>query len=236
VIRVGSGQGHQSCLALGDLVVARATALGSVVPEAADGQQHQAWVQLAEAVQAEAEAIHDPWPEVFHEDVRPLDEPLEATASLVRLQVELDRLLVAVGGQEVCRDGVVVRSDERRTPVARLVADARRFHLDDAGSHVAEHHRGVRSGQGSAEVDDNGAGERPGRHGRGHGRRRGCTCRSSGEANGSVVELALAGVSGWFTALLSVGPVVPGLVRWWADDRVDVSGGVRTVALRPQWS
>ena len=75
-------------------------------------------------------------------------------AAVVGLEVEGDRLLVAVAGQEVGRDRVVLRADERRPPAAGVVAGAGRLDLDDAGAEVAQHHPGVRAGEGAGQVDD----------------------------------------------------------------------------------
>ena len=43
---------------------------------------------------------------------------------------------------------------ERRAPAAGVVAAAGALHLDHPGAEVAQHHRGVRAGEGAGEVDD----------------------------------------------------------------------------------
>ena len=45
-------------------------------------------------------------------------------------------------------------ADERRPPAAGVVAVPGRLDLDHPGAEVAEHHRGVRAGEGAGEVDD----------------------------------------------------------------------------------
>lgn len=152
-VGVGSGDGHEPGLALGDLVVARAPTLRTVVTEAADREHDETGVELVEPVVAEAEAVHDPRTEVLDEDVGALDEPGEHVAPVVGLEVEGDRLLVAVGAEEVRRDRVVLGPDEGRSPAPRVVTGGR-LDLDDASTHVAQHHRGVRAGEGSGQVDD----------------------------------------------------------------------------------
>ena len=101
VVRVRSGQRHQAGLALRDLVVAGAAALGAVVAEAGDGEDHQAGVQLVERVEAEAEPVEHAGAEVLDQDVGPPDKVEQDLPVVLGLQVEGDGLLVAVGGQEV---------------------------------------------------------------------------------------------------------------------------------------
>ena len=48
---------------------------------------------------------------------------------------------------------VVRRPPERRTPAAGVVASPRRLDLDDAGTEVAHHHRGVRTRESAGQVD-----------------------------------------------------------------------------------
>jgi hypothetical protein len=93
------------------------------------------------------------------------NQPGERRAAVVVLQVEDHRLLVAVAGQEVRRLAGVLGADERGSPPAGVVAPARVLDLDHAGAEVAEHHRGVRAGEGAGQVDDDDVRERS-RHGR----------------------------------------------------------------------
>ena len=128
------------------------------MPEAADRQHDQAWVELVEALGREAEPVEDPGAEVLDEHVGPLRQPGEDVAAVVGLQVEDDRLLVAVRGEEVGRDVRVVGADEGRAPAAGVVTGVG-LDLDDARAHVAEHLAGLRSGQGTRQVDDEDAGQ-----------------------------------------------------------------------------
>jgi hypothetical protein len=161
VVRPGPGQRHQAGLTLGDLVVAGAPTLGPVVAEAADRQLHQPRVQLGQHVGAEAEAGQRAGPEVLQQHVRTPQQLGEHRLVVVVLEVEGDRLLVAVGGQEVRRLPVAgVRLHERRAPAAGVVPAAGVLHLDHPGAEVAEHHPGVRPGEGPGQVDDENAVER----------------------------------------------------------------------------
>ena len=153
-VGVGAGQRHQPGLALRDLVVARAAALGAVVAEPADRQDDQARVELVQPLDREPEPVQHAGAEVLQQDVGVGDHAGQDAAAVVALEVQRDGLLVAVAGQEVRRDRVVLRADERRPPAAGVVAGAGGLDLDDAGAEVAQHHPGVRPGEGAGQVDD----------------------------------------------------------------------------------
>ena len=118
VVRPAAGQRHQAGLALGDLVVAGATALGPVLAEAADLDDDQARVDLVQPLDGEAEPVEHAWTEVLDEDIAVTHQPGEDVLTIRRLEVEGDRLLVAVGAEVVRRDRLVVRADEGRTVAA----------------------------------------------------------------------------------------------------------------------
>ena len=93
--------------------------------------------------------------------VSALHESGEDLGAFPRLQVQRDRLLVAVARQEVrgnsfrdARTAGAALRHERWTPPTGVVTASRRLDLDDAGTEVAQHHPGVRAGEGTAEVDD----------------------------------------------------------------------------------
>jgi hypothetical protein len=48
---------------------------------------------------------------------------------------------------------------ERRRPATAVITALGRLHLDHAGAEVAEHHAGVRSGEGAGWIDDRDVGE-----------------------------------------------------------------------------
>ena len=103
---------------------------------------------------AEAEPLEHAGAEVLDEDVGPVDEREQHVLVGRVLEVEGDRLLVAVGRQEVRRLAPSLLADEGRSPAAGVVPAARRLDLDDPGALVGEHHRRVRPGEGAGEVDD----------------------------------------------------------------------------------
>ena len=125
VVGSGAGQRHQSGLALRDLVVPGASAFGSVVTETADGQDDQPRVELGEPFGRESQAVEDAGAEVLHEDVGAPHEGFEGARPSSALEVEGDRLLVPVRGQEVGRFALGVRGlHEGRPPAAGVVAAA----------------------------------------------------------------------------------------------------------------
>ncbi len=161
IVRPRAGQRHQAALALGDLVVPGPASLRTIAPEPRDGQHNEPRVELREPDVAESQPVHHPGPEVLQEHVGPLDQPREQLPSLVGAQVGRHGLLVPVAREEV--RGLprpAGRIDERRTPPATVVTAVRGLDFDHPGAEVAEHHGGVRAGQGAGEVDDDEPGER----------------------------------------------------------------------------
>jgi hypothetical protein len=75
-------------------------------------------------------------------------------------QVEREPALVVIEHVEQRRGAM----RERRPPVARVVALAGRFHLDDVGAEVGEDRACVGAGDAVAEFDDRGAGQRQSVH------------------------------------------------------------------------
>ena len=106
----------------------------------------------------EAQSIEDARPEVLDEDVGPLHESGEDVASVVGFEVEDDRLLVAVRREVVGRDRVVLGPDEGRSPTPGVVTGVG-LDLDDASTHVPQHHSRLRPGESPGEVDDEDVGE-----------------------------------------------------------------------------
>lgn len=110
--RRGAGQRHQAGLTLGDPAIPGAASFGPVVTEPADGEQDESGVEVTEAGEVEPEPLENAGPEVLHQDVGALDETLEVAVARVGLEVELHGLPIAVGGQEIGRDGVVLGPDD----------------------------------------------------------------------------------------------------------------------------
>ena len=154
-----AGQAHQARHRLDDEVVAGQHAALLRRTEAADGGVDDARVGRGDVVVAEAEAGEPAGPEVLHHDVGAARRaPGRASRSLVVLEVEGDRALVAVDAEVVRRDAVA----HRRLPGAGVVT-GRRLDLDHLGAEVGQQHRGVGAGQDPREVGDQQPGKRSGR-------------------------------------------------------------------------
>jgi len=74
MVGIGTGERHESGLALGDLVVAGSSGFGSVVAEAADRERHEGGVELGEPFGGEAEPVEHTGPEVLDQDVGATDQ------------------------------------------------------------------------------------------------------------------------------------------------------------------
>ena len=154
VVRARTRDRHEPRLALGDLVVAGTTALGTVVAEAGDRQDHQARVELQAALRGEAQAVHNAGAEVLDDHVCALDELFENVLAVLALEIQRDGFLVAVARQEVRGLLLVFRPHVLRAPAARVVTAGGVFYFDDPRAEVAEDLACVRAGESAGEVYD----------------------------------------------------------------------------------
>jgi hypothetical protein len=127
--------------------------------EAGDGQDHQPRVQLMHGCRREAQAVHHPGAEVFDHHVGALQQAPQHFLPVGAFQVQADRFLVAVAGHEVGGLQVIRGANEGRAPASRIVPGSGVFHFDDPGAQVRQHHSGVRTGQGPAQVNNKVAGQ-----------------------------------------------------------------------------
>jgi len=144
---------------LGDLVVTCAATLRPVVAETGDRKDDQAWIALLQGCDGEPEALEHTGAEVLHQYIGAVHEVEQHLTVVSVLQVEGDRLLVAVSGQEVRRlrplcNRRAVGRDERWSPAAGVVAARGVLDFHDAGAEVTQHHGGVRASKGPRQVDD----------------------------------------------------------------------------------
>src|SRR5262249_54433024 len=91
--------------------------------------------------------------EVVDDDVRAGDEFPRDGQAVVRFQVQRQRFLAAVAGEEVRADS----AHERRAQVPRLIAAPRLFDLDGARAVVGEELGAERAGENAGEVGDDDA-------------------------------------------------------------------------------
>jgi hypothetical protein len=125
------------------------------VAEPADRQHNQSGIELCQALMRKTKPVKYTGPEVLHQYVGTADQIPQCRLAGVVLEVEGDGLFVAVCAEEVRGLAVAVeRVDERRAPSAGVVTAVGVFHFDDVGAEVPEHHRRVRAGQGTGQVDD----------------------------------------------------------------------------------
>ena len=164
VVRTGTGEGHQPGLALQDLVVSAAGGLRPVMSETGDRQDDQSGVELVHRCGGEAQTVEDTGPEVLEKDVRAFDETAQHLLAVVALEVEGDRFLVAIAGEEVGGLAVVLGTHEGRAPGSGVVTGGL-FDLDDSRAQVGQHHAGVGPGEGPAQIHDEVAVERASRVG-----------------------------------------------------------------------
>ena len=166
LVRRGTGQRHQPGLALRDLVVARAAALGPVVAEAGDREHHQPRVDLVQPLDREAEPVEHAGPEVLHQHVGAGHQPGQELPALLGLEVGGHRLLVAVRDRKYVdtgsssgptNGGPQDRESSPPSGVSTLITRAPR-----SPSIIAACGPGERAGQ----VDDDQVGEHPERAGR----------------------------------------------------------------------
>ena len=135
---------HQAADRLHDEVVAGLGRVRAVRAEARDREVHEVGVDRRQGGVVEPEPREPADAVVLDQDVGLGQEAAKDAAAGLRLEVEADRALVAVHGQEVgrgLRAGRLV-TDPRRAPAARRVA-LRRLDLDDVRAEVAQDHRAI---------------------------------------------------------------------------------------------
>ena len=98
--------------------------------ETADGQDDQSRIEFGQPLGGESESIENSGAEVLHENVGAADKIFEGCAPAVGFEVERDRLLVPVRGEEVRRFPLRVRwfqrwLHKRRPPPTGVVATVR---------------------------------------------------------------------------------------------------------------
>ena len=127
-----AGDRHQPAGALHHRVVGGAQPPRTGLPEARDAGVDQSRVARGELLVAQAQPVHDPGPEVLHQDVGAAAIRREQRAVLGLAQVERDRLLAAIDPREVQRLAVdegavgaaVVAADRRSTLMTRAPRSA----------------------------------------------------------------------------------------------------------------
>ena len=150
-----AGDAHDPRRRLHQRVVARLGGERPVAPEGADRRVDEPRVARPERLRPEAEPLGRAGAQALHRHVRAVGEPQQRLEPLRRLQVERERALARVRGEE--HDAAAL--EEPRAPVARLVAAAGMLDLDDVGAQRAEDLGGGRPGERARQVEHADAGE-----------------------------------------------------------------------------
>ena len=99
-------------------------------------------------VVTQAKALHHSRSKVLDDDVCIRGELEKDLLGLVLLEVKGEAALVAIDGHEIG----ALALNERRAPVAGVVAAARNLDLDDVRPVVAQHQGAERAGQGAGQI------------------------------------------------------------------------------------
>ena len=161
-----AGNAHQAAERLQQRVVARRALQRTFGAEGGQIAIDQLRLVLTKRRGIELIALDQPGPHVLHHDVGVLEDVAPQRLALgIVLQVQRRRILVAVDGLKHAGGAV----QERRTPVARVVAALRIFDLDHGGAEFGQHQSGDRRGDAVAQFDDDDIFER-----QFHGAQRSC--------------------------------------------------------------
>ena len=136
-------------------VVTCAMRIGSGLAEAADRAQDDLRIRCGEGRVPDAELVHHARPEALDHDIRGRHHPQQRGATGRRLEVERERALPAIHGEEPARQATLAG---RQAP--QVVANAWVLDLHDIGAEIREHHRQERPRQEPRQIEDAGAGQR----------------------------------------------------------------------------
>jgi hypothetical protein len=143
---------------LDNLVVGRPPPHRTGGAEARQGAVDQPGVERLEPSGTESEAVEHTGPEVLQQHVRGLDEPAEHLRAVLVLQVDSDRPLAGVLGEE--RDAEAPGAELGiGAELPRQVTRARQLHLHDVGAEQRQLVTGERPGKHVGQVQDPDPGE-----------------------------------------------------------------------------
>ncbi len=145
-----AGDGDDAGEGLHERVVAGVLAERPLAAERADRDVDDARAALPHRLGAEAEPLGEPRSQALEEDVRARRQAEHRLAAAGGAQVDRDRALPRVGGEE--EDALAV--GERRAPEPRLVAALGPLDLDDVRSERGEDLGAERAGERRGDVED----------------------------------------------------------------------------------
>ena len=146
-----AGDAHNTALRLDDRVIAGERPIGAGLAIAGDGAVDQAGIVRAQAFIAQPHPLHPTRLEVFHHHIGLHSQPPEDRPAGLRLQIERQATLIAIGAQKICTLPAI---GEGRTPVAGVIPPARLLDLDHFGAVIAQRHGGIRAGQDARKVEN----------------------------------------------------------------------------------
>jgi len=148
-----AGDAHHPGHALDDLVVGREVSQRAVLAEAGDRAVDQPRVLPKQIGMPKAQAAHYPRAEILHDHVGAAHQATEDLLALLGLEVERDRALAGILGQE--RDTHVGLVQRRvSAELTRQIACAARLDLNDIGAHVRQLVAGKGAGQHVRQIED----------------------------------------------------------------------------------
>ena len=144
------GDAHQPALGLHHRVVTGFRAPGSRLAEPGNRAINETRMLRREPLVPQPDPLHLRGSEIFDQHVGPREQRIQNRPRALVLEIERERLLVAVDAEEVG----ALAADKGRPPRAGVVASPRLLDLDHSSSEVAQLHRAIRPGQDAAEIQD----------------------------------------------------------------------------------
>ena len=150
-----AGDAHQSGHALNEIIVAGLVLIGAGVTEARQRAIDQRGVFRRQAFVIETVFGEASGLEILHHHMGAPRQPFHQCRAFGIGEIDGDGFLVAVGGKEI--GGVGFRAvcvfQEGRAEMARLVAFAGLFDLDDLRTQIAQYLRGPWTGEHAAQIE-----------------------------------------------------------------------------------
>ena len=154
-----AGDAHEAAHGLGHQVEAAAIAPRAGEAVAGDRAIDQAWIALFQPGLSEAEARQHAGPVVLDEHVGPGEQAVQHRLAMRRLEVEGERVLVAVDGHET--GGLIADPVLGHRVVAGGLAARRPLDLDHLGAQVGQHQPAGGRGENVRQLDHPDAREGP---------------------------------------------------------------------------
>ncbi len=148
-------------------VVARPMAVRTGLAEACQRAINQLWIAAAEACLIQPVLEQPANLEVFDEDIGAPGQFAHGPLSWSGRDVDGNRAFVAIAGEKIggIATAAIGAFNERRTPVAGVVASSGALDLDNSGAEVREDLGAPGAGQNARQIDNANSGQRSGHRG-----------------------------------------------------------------------